>query len=113
MPLTIFVLTLCRNINLFGLVFIVTLAVLVCLLDNILLRQLIVTKTFKQTVPLRIDHWIQDGVFQLQRRAYEACGEGVWDNLDWEVPLTIGKHMLAEMPLSSYYIGRLDDSTKN
>ena len=80
----------------FGLALIVSLAVVAILLDTVFMKQLITTTKFKQIGCLKIDHWIQDGVFQLQRRAYEACGEGVWDNLDREIPVTIGKHMLTK-----------------
>ena len=96
MAWTVFRLTLCRNINVFGLALIVSLAVVAILLDTVVMKQVITITKVKRIRSLKIDHWIQDGVFQLQRRAYEACGEGVWDNLDREVPVTIGKHMLAK-----------------
>lgn len=49
----------------------------------------------------RINAWIQDGTFQLQRRAYEAYGEGVWENLEEEIPLTKADEDLGPLSLSS------------
>lgn len=49
----------------------------------------------------RIHRWIQDGVFQLQRRAYEAYGQGTWRNLDEEVPMIDVSDKLEELPLKS------------
>ena len=34
----------------------------------------------------RLERWIQDGVLQLQRRAYEGDGQGMWQNVEKEVP---------------------------
>lgn len=36
-----------------------------------------------------MDRWLQDGIFQLQRRAHEAQGSGTWENLSEEVPVTM------------------------
>ena len=45
----------------------------------------------------RINRWIQDGVLQLQRRAYEAEGQGVWSKLDEKIPLTEPGKLLLEL----------------
>lgn len=91
-----------RNINVFGLTFIVLLALLVAILDMMLLRFLIFLSRFKRAMGPRIDRWIQDGVFQLQRRAYEAQGEGKWHDADREIPVTREKELLRDLPLESW-----------
>lgn len=48
-----------------------------------------------------MSRWIQDGIFQLQRRAYEAHGEGTWFHLAKEVPMTDIGVKLEELPLES------------
>ncbi|KAF1846848.1 uncharacterized protein K460DRAFT_132067 [Cucurbitaria berberidis CBS 394.84] len=85
------------NINVFAVSFIGAFSLVVTLLDLVLLRLIIVPKRSP-----RIDRWIQDGIFQLQRRAYEAHGEGVWSRLEKDVPMTtsIGEK-LAELPVES------------
>jgi len=61
------------NINVFGLAFIATFSVVVTLLDLFLLKLIIYTNKLRHP---RIDRWVQDSTLQLQRRAYEAHGEG-------------------------------------
>jgi hypothetical protein len=70
-------------------------------LDLILLKFLVFWNTFRGLLAPRIDAWIQDGVFQLQRRAYEAHGEGTWERLEKEVPATLDGTELATFPLDS------------
>ena len=53
----------------------------------------------KRALAPRIDSWIQDGVFQLQRRAYEAHGEGPWERCSHEVPVTVGHVLLSTLPV--------------
>jgi hypothetical protein len=68
------------------------------ILDIIILRFLIFLDRPKQVLSPRINRCIQDGVLQLQRRAYEAHGQGTWSDLNKEVPLTRAKDTLEELP---------------
>ena len=67
----------------------------------------------KKVLGPRADRWIQDGVLQLQRRAYEAHGQGTWTQLGKDVPLTAKNKMLVDLPLESLPIPtqeKVDDS---
>ncbi|KAF2109963.1 hypothetical protein BDV96DRAFT_604439 [Lophiotrema nucula] len=86
------------NINVFGLVLITVVALLAAVIDITLLRFLIFLSRFRKALAPRIDRWIQDGVLQLQRRAYEATGQGTWTNLDADVPVTVEKSVFEELP---------------
>lgn len=88
-----------RNINFFGLIFILTMSTIITTVDICLLRFLIYLKKSRQILSPRIDRWIQDDVFQLQRRAYEALGEGVWTRLENEIPVTIEDSLLPDLPI--------------
>jgi len=90
-----------RNINVFGLAFTLTICGVTIVVDIVLLRFLIFLKKFRKALAPRIDAWIQDGVYQLQRRAYEAHGEGTWERLEEEIPLTKEKEELAKLPVDS------------
>jgi hypothetical protein len=81
--------------------FVIATALLFAIIDTVLLRFLIYLSTFRKALSPRIDRWIQDGVLQLQRRAFEAHKEGTWSGLSKEVPLTDAKELLAELPLAS------------
>jgi hypothetical protein len=81
--------------------FVIATALFFAIVDIVLLRFLVYLSKFRQALSPRIDRWIQDGVLQLQRRAYEAHREGTWSELSKEVPLTGAKEMLAELPLAS------------
>ncbi|KAF2730866.1 hypothetical protein EJ04DRAFT_579521 [Polyplosphaeria fusca] len=76
------------NINVFGLAFVITFAFVVAILDLVLLRFLIYLGKFRKALSPRLDQWIQDGVYQLQRQTYQARGEGTWSRLDQEIPVT-------------------------
>lgn len=76
------------NINVFAFAFVITFCVVVTTLDLVLLKFLIFWHRFRGFLAPRIDAWIQDGIFQLQRRAYEGCSQGIWKRLDKEVPVT-------------------------
>lgn len=69
--------------------------------DFMLLRFLITLSRFRRAMAPKLDRWIQDGVFQLQRRAYEAKGEGSWQHIDKEIPVTTGKERLGDLPIES------------
>lgn len=69
--------------------------------DLLLLRFLIYLSRTRRYLSPRIDRWIQDGVFQLQRRAYESHGQGTWENLDQPVPTTTTLETLSDLPINS------------
>jgi hypothetical protein len=81
--------------------FVITTSLFFAAVDIVLLKFLIYLGKFRRALSPRIERWIQDGVLQLQRRAYEAHGEGIWSDLSKEVPLTEAKQLLAELPLES------------
>ncbi|CAI6232189.1 unnamed protein product [Periconia digitata] len=89
------------NINVFALAFMSTFCVLVTALDLFLLKFLVYSDKLRGIFAPRIDSWIQDGVLQFQRRAYEAHGEGSWERLDKEVPATTDDVQLATLPTVS------------
>ena len=68
--------------------FVIAVCCLFAILDMAALRFLIFLTTFKKALRPRIDSWIQDGVFQVQRRAFAALGEGTWEQVDDEIPVT-------------------------
>ncbi|CAO2656658.1 Nn.00g054610.m01.CDS01 [Neocucurbitaria sp. VM-36] len=88
------------NINVFALAFIIAFSFLVMIIDITLLKFLIYLSRFRRTLAPRIDRWIQDGVWQLQRRAYEGEGYREWMNLENEIPLTDkGGQKLKDLPI--------------
>ena len=70
-------------------------------IDLILLRSLLHLRKYKPWLGRRVDRWLQDGVFQLQRRAHEAHGSGIWKDLSEEVPVTTEKILLPELPFET------------
>ncbi|ERF76409.1 hypothetical protein EPUS_06967 [Endocarpon pusillum Z07020] len=84
------------NINVFALAFVCTFTCVVTIIDLVLLKFFIVRNKSS-----RMDRWFQDGVYQLQRRAYDAHGEGTWRRLVKEVPLTDLNEKLSELPNES------------
>lgn len=89
------------NINVFAFAFIITFCGVVTVLDLLLLKFLIFWHRFRGLLSPRIDAWVEDGIFQLQRRAYEAYGQGKWEFPDKEVPITIDDADLAPFGLKS------------
>jgi hypothetical protein len=83
-------LSLASNINVFGLAFVATVAVVVVAVDLVLLKFLIYLSKFRRHIWLspRLNRWIQDGVLHLQRRAYEAQEDVRWSSVEEVVPLT-------------------------
>ncbi|KZM26287.1 hypothetical protein ST47_g2591 [Ascochyta rabiei] len=77
-----------RNANVFGLSFIIAFFVLVAILDIFILKFKIYFSKFRAALSPRIDCWIQDGIWQLQRRAYEGEGYRSWTDLEADIPLT-------------------------
>lgn len=94
------------NINVFGLAFILTFALLVTIADICVLKFFIYLSQFRRALAPRIDRWIQDGVLQLQRRAYEAQGESNWVHLDQEIPVTMDRELLDDLPIDLRPRGR-------
>ncbi|KAF2707919.1 hypothetical protein K504DRAFT_436031 [Pleomassaria siparia CBS 279.74] len=86
------------NINVFGMSFIIAFSLLVAIIDIMLLKFLIFLSRFRRTLAPRIDRWVQDGVWQLQRRAYEGHGYRGWIDLDKDIPMSTSKPRLADWP---------------
>ncbi len=82
----------------FGLSFIIAFSCLVALLDIFILKFMIYLSRFRATLGPRIDRWIQDGVWQLQRRAYEGEGYRGWTDLEADIPLTY-ETKLKDLPI--------------
>ena len=85
------------NINVFALAFTLTLSLTFTFLDLVILRFFIYLSKFKKALSPHIERWIQDDIFQLQRRAYEATGQGVWAKLEKEIPITRQATMLSDL----------------
>ncbi|KAH7386872.1 hypothetical protein DE146DRAFT_185138 [Phaeosphaeria sp. MPI-PUGE-AT-0046c] len=94
------------NINVFALTFIIAFSVTITLINTLILRFFIFMARFRAALAPRIDHWVQDGIFQLQRRAFEAQGQGCWKNLDQEIPITLDGENLRELPVESSLVLR-------
>ena len=64
-----------------------------------LLRFLIFMSRFRRAswIGPRIERWVQDGVLQLQRRAFEARRQGSWIHSDKEVPITVRRETLSDL----------------
>ena len=89
------------NINVFGFAFVITFSIVVVVLNLTILRFVLFLSKFRRALAPRIDRWAQDGIFQLQRRAFDAQGEGSWIDLEKEIPVTGDRSKLAELPVAS------------
>jgi hypothetical protein len=69
------------------------------IVDITLLKFLIYLARFRRQLGPRVERWIQDGVWQLQRRAYEGVGQRDWTNLESEIPLTKNGQMMQDLPI--------------
>lgn len=87
------------NINVFGFSFVVAFSILVAIIDITLLRFLVYLTRFRRALGPRIARWTQDGVWQLQRRAYEGEGHRNWTDLESEIPLMEKGHKLNDLPI--------------
>ncbi|KAF2651759.1 hypothetical protein K491DRAFT_681917 [Lophiostoma macrostomum CBS 122681] len=102
------------NISVFGLSFIIAFSCIVTILNLALLKFLIYLSKFRRPLSPRIERWIQDGVFQLQRQAYGRHDQGSWERIDKEIPATVIDEILYELPLEleppacSHVRGKLD-----
>lgn len=55
---------------------------------------------FQSTLTPRLNRWIQDGVWQLQRHAYEAQGHDDWLDIEREIPLNKKGEVFKDLPAS-------------
>ena len=62
------------------------------------MRIMVYLTRFRRALGPRIDRWIQDGVWQLQRRAYEGEGYRGLTDLEDDIPLTYEKK-LKDLPI--------------
>lgn len=69
------------------------------LIDVSLLKFLIYMSQFRRQLGPRTERWIQDGVWQLQRRAYEGEGLRDWTGLESEIPLTDKGCLMKDLPI--------------
>jgi hypothetical protein len=88
------------------LIFTVVISSLAAIVDISLLKFLIYVSHFRKALAPRIERWIQDGVLQLQRRAYEAEGMSIWTKLDKDVPVTVRNEKLPDLPVESAPVSR-------
>ena len=100
------------NINAFGLSCVVAFSLLVALIDITLLRFLIYLSRFRRALGPRIVRWTQDGVWQLQRRAYEGEGHKKWTDLESEIPLMEKGEVLKDLPIM-WLLGKSPMMTQN
>ena len=69
------------------------------IIDITLLKFLVYLSRFRRQLGPRIERWIQDGVWQLQRRAYEGEGQRDWTDLESEIPLMSKPCKLKDLPI--------------
>jgi hypothetical protein len=98
----------------FGLAFVITFSCIVTLLNLVLLKFLIYMTKFRRALSPRIERWIQDGIFHLQRQAYQGNNQGSWERIDKEIPATVTDEILDGLPLEtnppacSHVCGKVD-----
>ncbi|KAF2823685.1 hypothetical protein CC86DRAFT_468717 [Ophiobolus disseminans] len=97
------------NINVFALAFVVSFSLVITICNTLILRFFIFMTRFRAALAPRIDHWVQDGIFQLQRRAFEAQDQGRWENLEQEVPTTLQRENLHKLPVESSLVSKAAD----
>lgn len=85
------------NVNVFALSFLVTFSVLISVVSGGILRFCIFMSRWRRALAPRIERWVGDGLFQVQRRAFCAQGEGRWEGLGKEIPVTEGREGLGEL----------------
>ena len=85
------------NIHVFGLSFTLAVSGVLVILDFSILRGLMWLSKIKKSLSPGIDYWIEDGLFQLQRAAYQGIGQGTWGRLEKEIPWTIYKDHLCSL----------------
>jgi hypothetical protein len=100
------------NIDVFGLAFVLAFALLVTVADISILKFFIYLSRFRRALAPRIDRWVQDGVLQLQRRAYEAEGKSSWIRLDQEIPVTMDRELLEDFQVDLRPAGRREEDVR-
>lgn len=55
---------------------------------------------------------MQDGIYKLQRRAFEAHGQGCWKYLEQEIPITLDGENLRELPVESSLVFKSAESPR-
>ncbi|KAL1604937.1 hypothetical protein SLS60_004478 [Paraconiothyrium brasiliense] len=86
------------NVNVFGLAFILTFSAIISIINFFILRFFILLTRFRKALAPRLDRWVNDGVFQLQRRAFEANESTMWTDLEKEIPTTVHDMAMSELP---------------
>ncbi|ORY10988.1 hypothetical protein BCR34DRAFT_588267 [Clohesyomyces aquaticus] len=89
------------TVNTFGLALIAVFSILSATIDFMLPRFSITLSKFRRAMAPKLDRGIRDGVFQLQRRAYEVEGRGSWQHIEKEKPVTTGNERLEDLPIAS------------
>ncbi|KAJ4302760.1 hypothetical protein N0V90_001651 [Kalmusia sp. IMI 367209] len=92
------------NVNVFALIFLTTFSVVITLFNILILRFCIFLSKFRAALAPRIERWVQDGIFQLQRRAFEAEDEGMWVDLEKEIPVTKRSERLKELTVAPHVV---------
>ncbi|KAL5374349.1 hypothetical protein DPSP01_012021 [Paraphaeosphaeria sporulosa] len=86
------------NVNVFGLAFVLTFSAIISFINFFILRFFIFLKRFRKTLAPRLDRWVNDGIFQLQRRAFEANESTTWIDSEKEIPTTTYATTMSELP---------------
>lgn len=76
------------DIRVFGLAFTLAMSAVLTTLDFGALRSLICLSKFKKRLSPGVQCWIGDGIYQMQRIAYEAKGTKDWTRQTKEIPVT-------------------------
>ena len=88
----------CSNINVFGFAFTITVSLTISIVNFFILRFFVFLQRFRKSLAPRLDLWVNDDVYQLQRRAFEGNEDAVWIGLTKEIPVTSEKFLLSEVP---------------
>lgn len=75
-----------------------TFSAIISFINLFILRFFIFLKRFRKSLAPRLDRWVNDGIFQLQRRAFEANDNVLWTKLEKEIPTTVYDTVLSELP---------------
>jgi hypothetical protein len=70
----------------------------VAIIDITFLKFLIFLSKFRAALAPRIDRWILDGVWQLQRRAYETQNHHNWSGVEGEIPVYTEEKEFKDLP---------------
>lgn len=75
------------NVNVFALAFMIAFSCFIMIFNSKILKFLVFLSNFRRALALHIDHWIQGGVWQLHRQAYQGEGCRDWEELENWIPL--------------------------